>query len=209
MAASPSPNQQPHAGVSLDPRVLHTHADHDHAEVEPIPWKGEVGVVRPLDVDTSWTAHAPEPPTPVKKSGCGDACGCKAPSAEPSSIEAEPRKDPATMKRAASTRIAELASILGIGTPREAAATAYRGDAAPKAAAKPKKKLPGSGIPARPGIRFLVWVRRASQVGFFALFMFFLFQTGFRGTFAANSDTPVRLPYQWRRSSSPTRSCRR
>src|SRR5207253_7879603 len=62
---------------------------------------------------------------------------------------------------------------------------------------KPKKidpKRPGSGIPARKSIRTLVWVRRASQVLFFALFMYFLFQTGFRGTFAAKADTPVRLP---------------
>jgi polyferredoxin len=56
-------------------------------------------------------------------------------------------------------------------------------------------KLPGSGIPARPIVRVLKWVRRVSQVGFFSLFMYFLFQTGFRGTFAANADTPVRLPY--------------
>ena len=35
---------------------------------------------------------------------------------------------------------------------------------------------------------------RASQVGFFALFMYFLFQTAFRGTFAASADQAVRLP---------------
>jgi polyferredoxin len=65
------------------------------------------------------------------------------------------------------------------------------------APAKPKKldpKRPGSGIPARKRIRTLVWVRRASQVGFFALFMYFLVQTAFRGTFAASADQPVRLP---------------
>ncbi|HMJ13438.1 MAG TPA: 4Fe-4S binding protein, partial [Polyangiaceae bacterium] len=71
--------------------------------------------------------------------------------------------------------------------------------AAPGAApAKPQKKdpkRPGSGIPARRSIRTLVWVRRAAQIGFFALFMFFLFQTAFRGTFSASADQPVRLPY--------------
>lgn len=68
--------------------------------------------------------------------------------------------------------------------------------AAPKPS-KPKKldpKLPGSGIPARKSIRVLKWVRRASQVGFFALFMYFLFHTGFRGSFAASADQAVRLP---------------
>jgi polyferredoxin len=59
---------------------------------------------------------------------------------------------------------------------------------------KPKKKLPGSGIPPRRVAVILKWARRASQVAFFALFMYFLFQTGFRGSFAARADAPVRLP---------------
>ena len=63
-----------------------------------------------------------------------------------------------------------------------------------KAPAKPKKKRPGSGIPARKIITNLVWLRRASQVGFFALFFYFLTHTAFRGTFAAQSGEPVRLP---------------
>jgi len=75
-----------------------------------------------------------------------------------------------------------------------AAAVATPTIAVPAKPKPKKKKLPGSGIPARLSIRTLVWVRRASQVFFFALFMYFLFQTAFRGTFAAQSDTPVRLP---------------
>ncbi len=63
---------------------------------------------------------------------------------------------------------------------------------APKPQVDPK--LPGCGIPARRIAVILVWARRFSQVGFFALFMYFLFQTAFRGTFAARADTPVRLP---------------
>ena len=59
---------------------------------------------------------------------------------------------------------------------------------------KPKKKRPGSGIPARKIITNLVWLRRASQIGFFALFFYFLAHTAFRGTFAAQSGEPVRLP---------------
>src|SRR5580704_17097722 len=58
----------------------------------------------------------------------------------------------------------------------------------------PKKKLPGSGIPPRRVAVILKWARRARQVGFLSLFMYFLFQTGFLGSFAALADAPVRLP---------------
>jgi polyferredoxin len=70
-----------------------------------------------------------------------------------------------------------------------------RGEAgAPKVPKKPGKKRPGSGIPARPVIRRLVWARRAAQLGFFGLFFYFLVQTAFRGTFSASAQEPVRLP---------------
>jgi polyferredoxin len=51
----------------------------------------------------------------------------------------------------------------------------------------------GSGIPARRVIRVLVWARRISQAGFLGLFLYFLFQTAFRGTFTS-AETRVRLP---------------
>ena len=57
--------------------------------------------------------------------------------------------------------------------------------------------IPGSGIPPRRIAVFLKWARRVSQVGFFALFMYFLFQTGFRGSFAARADSPVRQSPLW------------
>ncbi|MFO0549632.1 MAG: 4Fe-4S binding protein [Polyangiaceae bacterium] len=56
-----------------------------------------------------------------------------------------------------------------------------------------KKPRPGSGLPARPVIRGLVWARRVSQVGFLSVFLYFLFQTTFRGAFAGNAER-VRLP---------------
>lgn len=68
------------------------------------------------------------------------------------------------------------------------------GAAAPPPRPPAAKKLPGSGIPARPIVRALRWARRASQVAFFVLFMELLFRTAFRGTFAAQADAPVRLP---------------
>ncbi|HYJ11102.1 MAG TPA: 4Fe-4S binding protein, partial [Polyangiaceae bacterium] len=75
-----------------------------------------------------------------------------------------------------------------------APAIAVPGPVVAKPPAKPKKKRPGSGIPARKIITNLVWLRRVSQIGFFALFFYFLVQTAFRGTFSAQSGTPVRLP---------------
>ncbi len=158
-----------HAGVSLDPGALAGGPD-VHATVEPIPWKtGRVGAVDAIDRDTSWTPEpVVRPPPPPKKSGCGSgSCGCKTAAAGSAS--------------AGVAAAAPAASPVASGAP-----------------AKPKKvdpRLPGSGIPARMSIRTLVWVRRFSQVFFFALFCYFVFQTGFRGSFAAQSDTPVRLPY--------------
>jgi polyferredoxin len=75
-----------------------------------------------------------------------------------------------------------------------AAATAATMDAPATRRPAAKKKRPGSGIPARRIIRNLVWARRVAQAGFLALFLFFLANTAFRGTFSAASETPVRLP---------------
>ena len=58
---------------------------------------------------------------------------------------------------------------------------------------KPPKRS-GSGIPARRSIRILLWVRRASQALFLGIFLYFLFQTAFRGSFAAKAGEAVRLP---------------
>jgi polyferredoxin len=57
-----------------------------------------------------------------------------------------------------------------------------------------RRGLSGSGIPPRKIAVVLKWARRTAQVGFLALFLYFLFQTTFRGTFAARADAPVRLP---------------
>jgi polyferredoxin len=172
-----------HAGVSLDPRMLDVTPPgaHHHEDVEPIPWKGQVGAVAPLDAPRAPEAEPARPPA---------SQGAPAPAR---------RKDPAAMKRAERSRVAELSQMLGLGVAEEVIATTKGPDdaSATPAAKRPAKKgpkLPGSGIPARPVIRALRWVRRVSQVGFFALFMYFLFQTGFRGSFAAQADQAVRLP---------------
>ncbi len=58
-------------------------------------------------------------------------------------------------------------------------------------------KRGGSGLPARPVIRVLVWARRAVQLGSFALFVFLLLRTGFSGTFHTNVErVRVGLPVE-------------
>ena len=155
----------------------------------PIPWLGATGAVLPLDAPSrepsarasSRAAPATEVAGPAAKpsGSCGSkACGCKG--SKPAEAASAPAQANATSANA---------------PPARAAAVTAPGAAAPTKPAKKDPKLPGSGIPARRSIRTLVWVRRAAQIGFFALFMFFLFQTAFRGTFTATADQPVRLPY--------------
>ena len=185
-----------HAGVRLDPAALTGHAalrshDHAHEDVAPIPWvTGRVGVVAPLDRDTSWSpapraaarsasADAAPPKTSAAPRPGRPAAPSPTPASAPAASAPVPVRDAAKMEAAAEARMASLAGVLGFAGFGKGAT---------------KKKLPGSGIPARPIIRRLVWARRLSQVFFFALFMYFLFQTTFRGTFAAQADQPVRLP---------------
>ncbi len=59
----------------------------------------------------------------------------------------------------------------------------------------PGRKLPGSGLPPRRSIRILRWARRVTQTATLGLFLFFLTQTTFRGSFSASADVPVRLPF--------------
>jgi polyferredoxin len=140
----------------------------------PIPWLGGVGVVSPLDRAGSTPEPLPSP-VPAPKS---TACGCGKSSAGSCGKP--------TAAHASSLPVRSAGAAGEIALP-----------AAAGAPAKPKKQdptRPGSGIPARKSIRILVWARRVAQVGFFSLFMYFLFQTAFRGTFSAASDQPVRLP---------------
>ena len=159
--------------------MAQAHEHHGTDLPSPIPWLGQVGKagkVQPLDAPSrpERPVDLPAKPdprlaAPKAQGSCGagkskGACGC-----------AKPDRP-------------ELAQAEG----------AAEVPAAPKTApAKPKKvgpKRPGSGIPARRSIRILVWARRFAQVFFFALFMYFLFETAFRGTFSAAAGEPVRLP---------------
>ncbi len=196
-----------HAGVSLDPNLTAAAAP-GLDSIEPIPWKsGRIGAVPALDEVQSFAPIA----APARRSlarvaatsssqgegSCASgACGCGAKSENnPSNIpkrvnvglsqsaravsadRARPEATAATtaMAAAESSRMGDIASMLGLAGYGKA------------------KKRPGSGIPARPLIRGLVWLRRVSQAGFLSLFLYWLCETTFRGNFAANSDTPVRL----------------
>lgn len=156
-----------HAGVSLDPNLVNA-VPAAVDEPSPIPWGGgRVGAVPAIDAVQSFVPGARQG-SPVGST--------EAPKAHERSVAAPLQQARAeAMKTAESSRIADLAGMLGL------------------AGFGKTKKRPGSGIPARPVVRFLVWLRRVSQAGFLGLFLYWLFETTFRGNFAANSDTPVRL----------------
>lgn len=183
-----------HAGVSLDPSL--TQASPPALEhIEPIPWgNGRVGAVPALDAVQSFLPRVPAAVAASSASGAAScasgACGCGAksenktdPSPQQARVMPVQSTRPASADRARveamaaaeSSRMGDIASMLGLAGFGKA------------------KRRPGSGLPARPLIRGLVWLRRLSQVGFLSLFLYWLCQTTFRGNFAANSDTPVRL----------------
>ncbi len=202
MRPTATPQQEtPHAHVGLDVHRLDAELHHTgHVEVEPIPWKtGRVGVVDPIDRSVPLTVNpvVEAPPRATAQSASKKNCGSEACECKTAPVDA-PEKDASKMRSASAARFSQLGELLGLGTPREESASASAVAAAlPGAPSKPKKidpKLPGSGIPARKSIRALMWVRRFSQVFFFGLFMYFLFQTGFRGSFAAKADAVIRMP---------------
>ena len=175
----------------------HTRPD----EVQPIPWLGKVGAVDALDgvltrapvtetaAPSSQSQAVPgsarTPPPVTSAASTSNACGCGAGKAGSTSATGG-----CASKKAAASASATVASA--------AVASAAVASAPPIAPARPKKidpKRPGSGIPARPVIRTLVWVRRFVQVASLALFTFLLVETTFRGSFAAKADTVVRMPY--------------
>ncbi len=192
--------------VRLDAAALDAVPMDSVAHVDVIPWKtGRVGVVDALDDRPEPASRAAAAPKSAEKASCGEGCGCAAaaPVATASASAGsatDAAKDPAKMERAAKARFASLSALLGIDERHAASdAAATSGPAVSVVGPKPKlkkvdPKRPGSGIPARRVIRVLVWVRRVSQVSFLALFLYFLVQTAFRGSFAASADTVVRLP---------------
>jgi polyferredoxin len=121
-----------------------------------------------------YSPPAPAPASPaaslaVAPKACGSSCGCQTQSAHASAA-------PATASAASARAKGPLASF------------------ARKIISRRKVRRPGSGIPARPVIRTLVWVRRGVQVSCLGLFLYLLCQTAFRGAFSARADQPVRLP---------------
>ncbi|HET9959794.1 MAG TPA: 4Fe-4S binding protein [Polyangiaceae bacterium] len=159
--------------------MQHAHSHVPPADYpSPLPWLGRKGRVASLDFpDREATAAIPPQREPVRLKILNQPAR---PTELPASAGAPARaEEPAR-------RAEEPAK------PSSDAKVAERKPAPPK---KPGSKRPGSGIPARPIIRRLVWARRVAQVAFFGLFFWFLCSTAFRGTFSAKFDQPVRLPY--------------
>ncbi|WP_434045899.1 MULTISPECIES: 4Fe-4S binding protein [Sorangium] len=109
---------------------------------------------------------------------------------------------PAHRPAAAAAAVAPPAAAAAPSTTAAAPAAAAAARVAPwtallrraRAIVRPApKRRHGSGLPARKAIQVLVWVRRAVQAGCLGLFLYFLFQTGFRGSFVS-SEARVRLP---------------
>lgn len=166
----------------------------------PIPWLGAIGEVPLLDQATT-------------RNAVGLAQNHQAPSSSDAIQTAEQIQEKKQrvealkvvregvlqqeMKRRTTTRMSALSDELGLMGEMDVSAPAPTAVASSGEKTKPKKidpKRAGSGIPARPIIRILVWVRRVSQASFLALFLYFLFQTAFRGSFGAKAGDAVRLP---------------
>jgi polyferredoxin len=169
-----------HAGVALDPSVASA-VPVAVDEPSPIPWgQGRVGAVPALDSVQSFVPRGAAPAAAPSRASASVSAHASAPlpADAPVAAATAPSREAAraeAMRAAESSRMAEVASMLGLAGFGKA------------------KKRPGSGIPARPVIRFLVWLRRFSQAGFLSLFLYWLFETTFRGNFSANADTPVRM----------------
>ncbi len=142
------------------------HSEPTAALPAPIPWLRGSGPVPPLDTPGVLPTAAAHPAAShVAEKACGSSCGCSEPKAGAASMTAPgATKSPPPLKA-------------------KAARFSFK-----------RRQRPGSGIPARPAIRTLVWVRRVAQASFLFLFLYFLTQTAFRGTFSATSAEPVRLP---------------
>ena len=144
---------------------------------QPIPWRGQLGPVAALDnFDRAGNVIAPISNSASYQRKIVAASGesiSKIPTTVAEVNAPEVRTSSKVLRGIADT----IASVFGRMFQRKLS------------------KRAGSGIPARLVIRVLVWVRRASQTIFIALFLWLLANTAFRGTFSAKASEPVRLPW--------------
>jgi len=155
----------------------------------PIPWRGVVGQVPALD--TLGEALPPPSPSVTRESPPKRRLHLRL--VEHQVVHAETEE--ATGSRCA----LPVQGIVGVTDPSQPVASAAVGasSAPAKGPSKvtqwvkklfQKKRRAGSGIPARTSIRTLVWIRRLAQTGFFLLFMYWLVNTAFRGSFASTEQ---------------------
>ncbi|MCA9631704.1 MAG: hypothetical protein KC766_28805, partial [Myxococcales bacterium] len=133
-------------GASGATRAAHRGASPGGELPSPIPWLGAAGEVPALDGVTTeqalQTGLAPRnEPAGLAEPAAKQACGCGA--------------SGGCGSKAGSTAQTVAAAAGAADTAAPAAPNPQKAKAS-----RPKKKRPGSGIPARKGIRILVWVRR-------------------------------------------------
>lgn len=160
-------------------------ASHESDLPKPLPWLERAGRVPPLDLGV---ARPPMQGSATAASATPARRRLPLVTPQAAVAAAEVVETPATAPRPAVKLDKPAAPI----SPPAASAKPPARGAPPKKGGGPKRA--GSGLPARRRIRVLVWARRAAQVGFFAVFFWFLCSTAFRGTFSATADQPVRLP---------------
>ncbi|MBI2388851.1 MAG: 4Fe-4S binding protein, partial [Deltaproteobacteria bacterium] len=150
----------------------------DHSS--PIPWLGVVGKVPAID---SPHAAASAESSPV-------SAGVQSPESRVESPKPEKRLHlrlvSGQVKHAQVEAVEPIAPVASAttATPSALPPRTSRISAVLKKVFR-KKKRAGSGIEARTSIRVLVWVRRVSQLSFFFLFMYWLVNTAFRGSFTS------------------------
>lgn len=144
---------------------------------EPIPWLGQMGPVAHLDTSNRGNDSRARVQRKSTPSDMIDAGALQSTNAAVIPADSICRTTAALPTRtAASVSIESAMSVTRL----------FR---------RKSSKHPGSGIPARPIIRSLVWLRRGSQLLFISLFLWLLAATAFRGTFSAKATEPVRLPW--------------
>ncbi len=139
----------------------------------PIRWLGVIGEVPAIDAGTDALHSRPRasasPATPVAESR---RLHLRIVGATQAAASADP-----TVAAAATSPAAKAAS-----KPASASKPSFLGKLFHK------KKRSGSGLEARTSIRTLQWIRRLAQSGFFLLFMYWLVNTGFRGSFSSTEQ---------------------
>jgi len=162
--------------------------DRDSEHASPIPWLGVVGEVPAIDAP----AKADESGERVVEKKILHLRVVSDDSGQATKGDSPARKQGGSEPVKASSATTPVKAAAAATTPSKVQTRPSRISAIWSKLVK-KKKRSGSGIEARTSIRVLKWVRRVAQFGFFFLFMYWLVNTAFRGSFTAASDQAIRI----------------